>query len=167
MKEKKFVCNKLDCLCQLCNAQYAIDDDMLNMLLTIISGVLVFVVGQLFNEYFLKPIQQYKQLRAKISYSLTYYADLYMNPIEFENDSADRWKDGSQKMRELSAEVRAIMEIRPAGNIFIPNKKKLAKVAENIMGISNGLFISQKIDYCKNNNDFRMEIYKLLKIKYN
>lgn len=159
--------DKLVCSCQSCNTQPTIDDDMLNMLFTVISGVLVFVVGQLFNEYFLKPIQQYKQLRAKISYSLTYYANLYMNPVSNDNYNSDDWKIGSQKMRELSAEVRAIIEIRPIGNIFIPKKKKLAKVAENIMGISNGFFATQKIDYCKNNNSLRIEIYELLRIKYN
>ena len=143
----------------------SIDKDLLNMLLTVISGVLVFVLGQLFNEYFLKPIQEYKQLRAKISYSLTYYADLYMNPIEFNKDIENRWKNGSQKMRELSAEVRATIELRPFGNIFIPKKKKLRKVADSIMGISNGFFTTKNVDRYTQNNEYRNQIYKLLKIK--
>ena len=151
-------------LCKICQ-QSAIDENWVNILLTVISGVLVFILGQLFIEYFLKPIQEYKQLRAKISYSLTYYADLYMNPIESNKDIEKRWDNGSQKMRELSAEVRSTIELRPFGNIFIPKKKKLVKVAENLMGISYGFFITQGLNKEKLNNEYRNQIYKLLNIK--
>lgn len=158
------MCDNIKHLCETYEKS-SIDKDLLNMLLTVISGVLVFVLGQLFNEYFLKPIQEYKQLRAKISYSLTYYADLYMNPIEFNKDIEDQWKNGSKKMRELSAEVRATIELRPFGNVFIPKKKKLKKVADNLMGISNGFFTTKNVDRYIQNNEYRNQIYKLLKIK--
>lgn len=55
--------------------------------LTIISGVLVFVLSQFFNDYWLKPIQKYKDLRGRIVYSLVLYANLYMNPIEYKLSS--------------------------------------------------------------------------------
>lgn len=137
-----------------------------NTFLTVISGVLVFIAGQLFNEYFLRPIQDYKKLRAKISYSLTYYADLYMDPIKYQDDKDKRRANGSVKLRELSAEVRAIIELKPFGNIFIPKKKTLSDVAENLMGLSNGFFSHQdNIDYVEYNKKRRIETYKLLKIK--
>ncbi|MBE7033440.1 MAG: hypothetical protein E7406_04345 [Ruminococcaceae bacterium] len=157
----------------MCAEQYVCGADNLSNMpsgwsatfLTIISGVLVFVIGQLFNEYWLKPIQDYKRLRAQISYSLCYYGNLYMNPIKIQDDVDGKWNEGSQKMRELSAEVRATVELRPFGNIFIPGKKKLSVVAQNIMGISNGFFVIQNHDYITDNENYCKEIYKLLKIQ--
>lgn len=121
--------------------------DLLNMVLTIVSGVFVFIIGQLFIEYFLKPIQDYKKLRANIASALTYYADLYLNPVE---KRCEEYDEGKRKIRELSAQVRATIEIKPLGNIFIPQKQKLAKAAEGLMGLSNCF-------YCKSNLQDRVE----------
>ena len=63
-----------------------------NTFLTVISGVLVFLFGQLFNEYCLKPIQKYKNLRAQIACALTYYAMYYSNPLK--NDDINEYTFG-------------------------------------------------------------------------
>lgn len=154
----------IECMCENCKKSF-ISEEFLGMIITVVSGVLVFVICQLFIEYFLKPIQDYKKLRAKISYTLTYYADLYMNPIKSENDKDKFWECGSQNMRELSAEVRSFIELRPFGNIFIPKKKKLVDVAENLMGLSNNFFNNQNTDIYRLNNEYQNQIYKILKIK--
>lgn len=133
---------------------FGIGSDLVSMILTVLSGVLVFILGQLFIEYFLKPIQDYKKLRSNIAFALTYYADLYMNPVE---KRCEEYDEGKRKIRELSAQVRATIEIKPLGNIFIPQKEKLAKAAEGLMGLSNGFYcnsdcqrkIEQSQVFCK------------------
>lgn len=47
---------------------------------TIISGVLVFVLGQIFIEFYLYPKKELNELRGKISWALVYYANVYSNP---------------------------------------------------------------------------------------
>ena len=44
---------------------------------TIISGVLIFILGQIFVEAILKPHKRFKELKAKISYSLVLYGNIY------------------------------------------------------------------------------------------
>lgn len=43
---------------------------VLTILGTVLSGVFVFILGQLFIEYVLHPIQKYKALKSKIAYLL-------------------------------------------------------------------------------------------------
>ncbi len=129
---------------------------------TVISGVLVYVLGLLFNEYFLKPIQNYKELKAKISYSLTFYANLYMNPI---SDSNEEYSKASLEIRKLASEIDALKELRPCGNIFMPNKKRLTITSKNLIGLSNNFCSPHPFEARKHNESYKKEIYKQLKIK--
>ena len=134
-----------------------------NVFITVISGVLVFVLGQLFNEYFLKPIQDYKQLRAKIAYHLTLYAHFYMNPITIDQSNED-YQNASYEIRKLAAEVDSIIELKPFANFFIARKKILREVSKNLIGISNGFYSNDSFATIQHNDTCRNNIYKLLKI---
>lgn len=135
-----------------------------NTFLTVVSGVLVFVAGQLFNEYFLKPINDYKKLRSKIAYSLTLYAYLYMNPVKFDEKNSEI-EEASYNLRKLAAEVDAIIELRPFGNVFIPKRKVLSEVSKNLIGLSNGFYETSQTDRTNLNDSTRKKIYALLKMK--
>ncbi len=136
-----------------------------NTFFTVISGVLVFVLCQLFNEYFLKPIQDYKKIRSKIAYSLTLYAYLYMNPVKFER-KVDNIEQASYELRRLAAEVDAMIELRPFGNVFIPKREVLARVSRNLIGLSNGFYGNSDLEHtAKVNDSSRKEIYMLLNMK--
>lgn len=130
--------------------------------LTIISGVFVFVLSQLFNEYYLKPIHEYKKLRAKISYNLVLYANLYSNPTK---DETENIKNASYELRKLAAEVRSMVEIRPSICPNIPKKSVLYDVSKNLIGISNRFSYSGDCDPVIDNKNSRDEIYSLLKMK--
>ena len=132
--------------------------------ITVISGVLVFILGQLFNEYFLKPIQDYKKLRAKIAYTLTLYANLFMNPVTLEA-ATQEYSDASLEIRKLSASVDAMIELKPLGNVFIPKRSAMKDSAKALMGISNRFIVNDTFDSSKQNDIDRKIIYKSLKIK--
>lgn len=137
-----------------------------NTFLTVISGVLVFVISQMFNEYWLRPIQNYKELRAKISYDLTLYANLYMNPVKYELLYETKERDSAaNELRMLAAEVDSFVELRPWGNIFIARKKVLSAVSKNLIGLSNSLYSPNPSIAADHNDKTREEIYNLLKIK--
>ncbi len=104
--------------------------------LTVISGVFVFALSQLFNEYWIKPIQKYKKLRAKISYYLTLYANMYMNPVKIENINDDI-KSASYEFRKLAAEVDAMIELKPWFFPLIKGNDILREVSKNLIGLSN------------------------------
>lgn len=157
--------DKITCLCgeKILTNQ---SNELFGMILTIISGVFVFVLSQLFNEYRLKPIQKYKELRAKISYNLTLYANLYMNPVEYKLVNAkEEINVASNELRQLAAEVDAMIELKPIFSPLIARKKVLADVSGNLIGLSNNLY-SPHPDIAIEQNEKRCkEIYKLLKIK--
>lgn len=117
---------------------------------TIISGVVVFIISQLFVEFLLRPIQEYKRLRGKVSYSLVRFACYYSNPQSFADlNNSPQWTDAANETRKLASEVAAFAEIKPHA-IFvwyaIPRKKCLKAVSQCLIGLSNSYF---EADECK------------------
>lgn len=140
--------------------------DLFGVFLTVISGVLVYILGQLFDEYYLKPIREYKQLKGKVAYVLTYYAQYYSNPFRLSADHSDRWENASEELRKTASDVIAFAQTKPAINFFIPPKKVLIKVEQNLIYISNTCFEGDNTQQdAFSNIDCRREIYKLMKIK--
>lgn len=134
--------------------------------LTVISGVLVFVLSQLFNDYWLKPTHRYKDLRSRIAYSLVLYANLYMNPVEYKLAlQTEEREKASTDLRKLAAEVCAMAEIRPLGNVFILNKKALSEVSRRLIGLPNNIYSNHSNTTIKENTKYCTIIYKLLKLK--
>lgn len=56
-------------------------------------------------------------------------------------------------------------EIRPFGNIFILNKKKLSKISKCLIGLSNSIYSDHSNTTIKENTKHCAIIYKLLKLK--
>ena len=137
-----------------------------NTFSTIIAGVFVFVISQLFDEYWLKPIHSYKELRARISYNLTLYANLYMNPAEYEPENIREERNvASNELRKLAAEVDSMIELRPLGNFCIARKRVLSGVSRNLIGLSNNLYAPHTDVAIDQNENRCKEIYRLFKIR--
>ena len=47
---------------------------------TVISGVLVYILSQLFHEIIITPYKKYKKIKSKIAYILVFYKNYYGNP---------------------------------------------------------------------------------------
>ncbi len=135
------------------------------MTATIVSGVLVFALSQLFIEYYLNPIKEYKKLKAKIAYTLTYYACYYSNPIKLEQDEKGLWQNGSNELRKVASEVDAFAQVRPKSNHAIPKKEDLLKVKSSIIGLSNSFFQTGATDRIDFNLERISEIETLLELK--
>lgn len=142
--------------------------DILGVLLTVVSGVLVYIFGQLFDEYYLKPIREYKELKGKVAYVLTYYAQYYSNPFRLAADNADRWEKASEELRKTASDVIAFAQTKPTINFFIPNKKVLTMVEQHLIYMSNSCFERDNAQHnAFSNIDHRQEINKLMNIKNN
>ena len=142
--------------------------DILGVLLTVVSGVLVYIFGQLFDEYYLKPIREYKKLKGKVAYVLTYYDQYYSNPFRLAADNADRWEKASEELRKTASDVIAFAQTKPTINFFIPNKKILTKVEQHLIDMSNSCFERDNAQHnALSNIDHRQEINKLMNIKNN
>lgn len=118
-----------------------------NTFLTVVSGTLVFVLSQLFITYFLNPIKEFKELKAKISYTLIFYACYYSNPCGNDGDKDGKWSESSESLRKMAAEVGSFIQRKPNYNIFIASTKKLLEVQKSLIGLSNGCFNQSNTDY--------------------
>ena len=50
--------------------------------LTVMSGTLVFVLGQIFIEFILRPIRKFKELKADAAFCLRFYRAEFANSVE-------------------------------------------------------------------------------------
>ena len=146
------------------------NENLVNLIVTVVSGVLVFTLGQLFVEYILRPVQEYKKLKARVAKELVRQAMYYENPkniaicAEF-----PEWQKGSLIIRELAAEVLAFAEIKPPQWMavgLIPTKKALTEVSQNLIGLSNIFFAPiDDMDFVgQKREEFTTEIEEVLHI---
>lgn len=118
---------------------------MLTVVSGVIVGVLVFIVGQILTSIWLKPLQQYKDLKKETVYKLTYYANLYSNVIDladFSDDDnyANEFKVASDEMRKLSCSLKGFAETISWFKFGIPSKKTINEAADLIILLSNSFF---------------------------
>jgi len=98
---------------------------------TVLSGTLVFILGQFFIEYILKPLQRYKQLRAKAAYCLTYYGNRY-------DLSSHISQETSEELRKTAAELCSFAIEKPL-MIFTVKQKRLDAASSGFIGLSNAV----------------------------
>ena len=124
-----------------------LDSELWQLMVTILSGVFVYVLSQLFTEFILRPIQEYKQLKAKVAKFLVLHAQYYSNPRFYdESENCPAWSVASNEIRELAAEVAAFAEIKPCHLwvfLAIPRKKKLLEAQSYLIGLSNSFFTTR------------------------
>ena len=142
-------------------------ESTLNLIITVVSGVLVYVFSQLFTEFVLRPIQDYKRLKAKVAKELVYYAQFYSNPQPIGTATENRlWTEASDALRVLASEVTAFAEIKPFHPFafyVIPSRKNLREASKNLIGLSNSLFVSDGSYYLER-KDFPEKVKRCMKI---
>lgn len=120
------------------------NEQLWNLTITVISGVVVYVICQWYTEFVLRPIHEYKQLKAKVAKLLVLHAQYYSNPWIYDSDGdCTAWKTASAEMRELAADVAAFTEIKPSQWLVvcaIPSKKRLLEAQRYLIGLSNSFF---------------------------
>lgn len=124
-----------------------LETQLSDLTLTVLSGVVVYILSQWYTEFILRPIQEYKQLKAKVAKLLIMHARYYSNPRFYDNaGDYPEWTVASDEIRELAAEVAAFAEIKPQQFLVlwaIPSKKKLFVAYKYLIGISNAFFTSR------------------------
>jgi len=112
--------------------------------LTILSGVVTFVIGQFMLKLFIDPVQEFKKTIADVALALIEYSNVYANSgvigIEVE-------KKASEELRKLSSRLNAQTYLIPSYNIAakffrLPSRDQVTNAASNLIGLSNGVFKS-------------------------
>lgn len=150
-------------------------DGIVSIIVTVISGVLVFIIGQILTNIWLTPLRQYKELKKNIVFKLTYYANQYSNTMDLAkcseiDERVEKYKDGSDELRMLSCSLKGFAETLYWFRIGIPSPKVLNEVADLIMGLSNSFFTpyntGESHEQNRENYCTAKEIFKKLKCYY-
>lgn len=142
----------------------------MELVITIISGVGVFFLSQIVMEFYIKPVQEYRELRRKISVLITqnenYYTSLhsYEKCSDFERDKREQISD---ETRAMASELRGFIETMPFIHVGIPRRKSLFDASAELIGLSNGLFEDFQETfhgYAKGNVENIRNVKRLLKL---
>jgi len=120
---------------------------------TVISGVLVFVIGQIIQRFFLEPIQKYKAVIGKIDNKLKFYKNIITNPGS-DLIPKDIVLECSGELRKLSCKLEEIYKQIPFRGIIKP-KEKISDSASRLIGLSNSVAIGRPEYTLENNEDIK------------
>lgn len=142
---------------------------------TVISGVLVYLLGEIVKEIWLDPSRHYKEIRGKVAYALSYYGNVYTDVIDLATADMkyiEEHKRVSDELRILGCELGAIAAMRYSFSVGMPKADVLNNASGCLIGLSNSLFTPYNVpdasfDYARKNHDLAVEIRQLLSLTNN
>jgi hypothetical protein len=107
---------------------------------TVISGTLVFVLGQTIQQFILEPVQKYRKTVGKIDNRLKFYSNIITSNI-FENDKT-MLNEITDSIRNLSCDLESSYKQIPLTKLLaslgvIESEKDVAKAAQALIFLSN------------------------------
>jgi hypothetical protein len=132
----------MNVLYQACTKEKVNMSDLGAMVLTVISGVIVFFVCEIFRELWLVPLRDFYTIKSRIVSSLRYHARCYGDPIDIKTASQEMLalhEAASNDLRQLACDLSGFTESLhfKAG---IPPKEKLFEASKQLIGLSNGMY---------------------------
>lgn len=116
-----------------------------NLFLTIVTGVTIFVTGQILVKMFIEPVQEMKKTIAKIKMELHRCSFQIFHSSVIETSEK---KETIYILRSLSAELVAHIELvscyKITSKLFnLPNKTKVIDASKNLIAITNWVVIPE------------------------
>src|SRR3989339_892262 len=122
--------------------------------LTIIGGVTIYVIGELINQFMIKPVVELKEEIGRVASCLVYYAYIYANPKTTNRESE------LEASHELRAKMNNVSERRLKR--YHLSKGNIKKASEGLIFLSNALLSGKPLE----NYEKRKEIENLLNIEH-
>jgi hypothetical protein len=125
-----------------------LDKILLTSSLTVVVGVFVFVLGQVFLKFFIEPIHEQKKLIGEIADALIYYGSTYGNP---ERGVSERGNQAQERLRQLSTLLLSRTGLIPCYGCFasmrlVRQVSEIGIAAQGLMGISNNINLAPDAD---------------------
>ena len=105
--------------------------------MAVVTGLIVFVGGQVFLKFHLEPIQNYKRLRGEIADALLFYANVYSD-----KGDAEKKKEAHAVLRDKVAKLTMAAHLIPAYRFYafirlVPSVKTLKNVRGALIRLSH------------------------------
>jgi hypothetical protein len=117
--------------------------------LTVISGVLTYIVGQLILKLVIEPLQDLRRTIGSISHTLIERANVIQNPGVPTQEVMD---ETSQELRKLSSQLRSHLYLVPlyrsTARIFrLPTPDEIQAASSSLIGLSNSVYQARENIY--------------------
>jgi hypothetical protein len=129
---------------------------------TVLSGVLVFVLGQIVVRFVIDPIKEVKEVLGEIEFAMIYHAPAILTPVG-DHKGED---EAAKAIRELASMLRAKVEVIPLyacwsflSMRFLPQRENLMNASSHLIGMANSV---KKPDRCERNDGRRNKIKQML-----
>jgi CHAD domain-containing protein len=113
---------------------------LVTSMLTILGGVVVFVVGQLLSKFVIEPVHELRKAIGEVRYNLLFFAPDILTPIGRTRESCDKVRDALRKnSSDLYIRSEAIRFYPLASWVFrgsVPRREKVADAAKWLRGLS-------------------------------
>ncbi len=117
--------------------------------LTIIGGITIFVLGQIFMKFFIDPVQELSSAIGEAIDALEYYSNIYTNPRkpnepqELTNARKDA-QDEIRKKASLLMAKKSRVKLYGFASFFkiLPKERNLLMAHGNMIGLSNSCFMT-------------------------
>lgn len=113
------------------NAQPA----LITVTMAVVSGVIVFILGQIFQQYILEPIREFRRQKADAIYFAIHF-------IEFVNHEVDWSEEDRQTVKQMRAALIISAQLVPCFRVLskfkvfgLPSYENVEKAAANIAHI--------------------------------
>ena len=112
------------------------------ILITVLSGVLTYVVGQIILKLVIEPVQDTKKTIGEVSHSLIEYGQAIHNPGLLPGEAMH---EAANQLRKLSSKLHAHLYLVPyysrTAKIFgLPEKAKLLVASTDLVALSTSLY---------------------------
>lgn len=109
--------------------------------LTIIGGIIIYVVGQIILKFFIEPIHKQSEIVGDISDALVYYAREYSSPGRLKKEMLD---EAHNRFRQLASILKARSYTIKYYNFFeicklIPKIKSIEQISSELIGLANSV----------------------------
>jgi len=120
--------------------------------LTVLAGVITYVLGQLILKLLIEPASEMKQTIGEIAHSLTEHANVIQNPGVPKEEMIT---EASRHLRKLSSQLEAHLYLIPIYRFtsklfFLPSRDRIISAARALMGRSNSVFRAEQGIYKQN-----------------
>lgn len=108
---------------------------------TVLSGLAVYVIGQLLLKFVIEPVHETGKTIGEISHSLILFANVISNPGV---PSKEKMDEASDRFRKLSGLLHTHLFLVPwygvtAGIFRLPARNKVLTAASQLIGLSNSV----------------------------
>lgn len=138
----------------------------LQIFFTVLSGVTVFVLGQIFVKMVLDPIQELNKRKGDIADALIFYANVTNRYPGIKKDELEKAKlVYRQKASQLLARAHMLKWYKLWGLWgMVPDRKDIAAASQHLIGLSNNV-LDNGADASFAKTKYRREICRLLDLE--